>query len=420
MAYKLISETSTGPRPRDADNDQDPLPEPVRTVGEMAALRLSLGLSEALGQAADRLDRQDAAPPSLNELEITGEAAALARTWRHEIVQDFRRHFATRHARACHHKPSLLSGYVIDFDIRHLRIVQHDRLDDSLVPGLMAESIHHAGWNCLQTLADAYARLLDAPGLSTRDMPVAPNLIEAALAEALREQGGRHEAKDRLMKALCDVFPRRVADTLQDLRDFMAGRQPGMAEAPAPLNADDPGEVDPDSDTFLAYPPANAGITTSPAPLGSEADPGAQAPSPAPMENLRQQLFERLARLQARFRPIVEDSVLATAPDQEDMAGDWPAPTPRRTLATPLRELKPGTWMEIQEPGTAAQTLKLAWISPLRNLFLLTRHQGQRARSLNAETLESLLQSGWARVVPAPDEETQDLPPQAGPQRNSA
>ena len=63
MVYKLISETSTGPRPRDADNDQDPLPEPVRTVGEMAALRLSLGLSEALGQAADRLDRQDAAPP---------------------------------------------------------------------------------------------------------------------------------------------------------------------------------------------------------------------------------------------------------------------------------------------------------------------------------------------------------------------
>jgi hypothetical protein len=68
-----------------------------------------------------------------------------------------------------------------------------------------------------------------------------------------------------------------------------------------------------------------------------------------------------------------------------------------------LKDLKPGCWLELNEPGTASKVLKLAWISPLRNLFLMTDHRGDRAMSLDANFLEGLLQAGWAKPIPTPD-----------------
>ena len=78
--------------------------------------------------------------------------------------------------------------------------------------------------------------------------------------------------------------------------------------------------------------------------------------------------------------------------------------TPEHVPAeSPLAALEPGVWLEFREPHFASQKLKLAWISPQRNLFLLTNHLGERALSLGAKDLAALLQEGAARIIPAPD-----------------
>lgn len=74
-----------------------------------------------------------------------------------------------------------------------------------------------------------------------------------------------------------------------------------------------------------------------------------------------------------------------------------------------LQNLKTGLWMELREADGDVRTLKLAWISAQRSLFLCTDRHGARARSLGAQEFAALLREGRVRLVPPPDDvRTQD------------
>ncbi len=64
-----------------------------------------------------------------------------------------------------------------------------------------------------------------------------------------------------------------------------------------------------------------------------------------------------------------------------------------------VRQLKRGTWIELrQEDGSTARA-KLAWISPMRGLYLFTNRLGQRAMSINAAGLAAKLREGRVQII---------------------
>lgn len=64
-----------------------------------------------------------------------------------------------------------------------------------------------------------------------------------------------------------------------------------------------------------------------------------------------------------------------------------------------VRQLKRGNWIEIrQEDGSYARA-KLAWISPMRGLYLFTNRLGQRAMSIHANGLAAKLRAGEIQLL---------------------
>jgi hypothetical protein len=62
-------------------------------------------------------------------------------------------------------------------------------------------------------------------------------------------------------------------------------------------------------------------------------------------------------------------------------------------------QLKRGTWIEYrQEDGTPARA-KLAWVSPLKGIYLFTNRLGQRAMSINAAGLSAKFRAGEAQIL---------------------
>jgi len=66
---------------------------------------------------------------------------------------------------------------------------------------------------------------------------------------------------------------------------------------------------------------------------------------------------------------------------------------------TTVQQLKRGTWIEYQlEDGSPARA-KLAWVSPLKGIYLFTNRLGQRAMSINGEGLAAKFRDGEARII---------------------
>jgi hypothetical protein len=84
----------------------------------------------------------------------------------------------------------------------------------------------------------------------------------------------------------------------------------------------------------------------------------------------------------------------------EDRAtGQEPAARDEAELA--LDALERGTWLEFHQPDGAARHLKLAWVSPLRTLFIFSAGARRDAFSMPAEKLAAALRAGTASVAAA-------------------
>jgi hypothetical protein len=64
-----------------------------------------------------------------------------------------------------------------------------------------------------------------------------------------------------------------------------------------------------------------------------------------------------------------------------------------------VAKLKRGTWIEfVQADGTASRN-KLAWVSPLKGLYLFTNRLGSRALSITPSKLAEKFRSGQAKII---------------------
>ncbi|MFA5242520.1 MAG: DUF1631 domain-containing protein [Sulfuricella sp.] len=64
-----------------------------------------------------------------------------------------------------------------------------------------------------------------------------------------------------------------------------------------------------------------------------------------------------------------------------------------------VKRLKRGAWIEIEQDNGASTRVKLAWVSPLKGLFLFTNRLGERAVSITPEGLADKFRNGMAHVI---------------------
>jgi hypothetical protein len=101
------------------------------------------------------------------------------------------------------------------------------------------------------------------------------------------------------------------------------------------------------------------------------------------LEAAQQDALRRVEKEQAQAAAeLVEAAAAEQDPVQADIDG-----------------LERGMWLEFAEPDSAARTVKLAWISPLRTLFIFSTAERKEAFSLGAEPLAAAWRAGRVRIV---------------------
>lgn len=267
------------------DSNWNELPMPLRECGEIAVLRLSSALSDALVQTSEQLFTEATEALTAHEREAFLDAAEFARHHRRGIAYDFMKHFEARYVRACQRRHDKLQGHRIDFDAKALRIVEHHVLDDSLAPGQITEAIQNACWQTLQSLTTQFRHMLNGDELMPNDLPLGPRIIEAATSDAIRDQPWRHKAKQRLAHALRWPLAARVNRFYRDMVDHLSARDlkvfalnepaDGQAGQAANAGSEEPGQ---ESDSHTTAPAAVPQASASTAPDSPEvASPQNQA-----------------------------------------------------------------------------------------------------------------------------------------------
>jgi hypothetical protein len=271
---------------------------PLLEAGEIACPRLCAALSDAMTQAATQLHTQGSQAAAALEQAALLDAANFARTRQRGLVEDFRKHFERRYARACRPKSALLTSYTLDFDVNQLRIVAHEPLEETMDPTMVVEAIRNRCAGSLHELARPFRDLLDAGDLNSNDIPVGPQTIARALADALNGQFSRVETKQRVARALCRYLPDPIDLLYRDLGAHLdSPRQPA---APREMSAY----------ASLETAPRERGAVASPARLPMPADAarparnlpdGARAAAAAAAEVARATAVRRLPKVILEF-----------------------------------------------------------------------------------------------------------------------
>lgn len=64
-----------------------------------------------------------------------------------------------------------------------------------------------------------------------------------------------------------------------------------------------------------------------------------------------------------------------------------------------VKRLKRGSWIEFEQESGESKRVKLAWVSPLKGIFLFTNRLGEKAVSITPAGLAGKLRSGQAQII---------------------
>lgn len=350
-------DTDAGPG---VDAGLDDLAPHLEDWGGVAVHRFAATLSVALVRCAQYLDAQ---ATRASDPQLTVAAARLARSRRHQLVDGFRVYMERRYTRACHPIMSPSAPVLHHTGASNTPTSPPPRLEKDFTLGALAATLEAMAHQDLDHLLGIYQRHPGLAQATRQSFPLAPVILEAALVDALREQPWPPAARALLLDTLRLALPEALAGTYGELTRDMTGINVG----------------------------AGAPSSTHPTPV--DKDDG--------WSGLALRTARRLAGLlRSRAAGMKTEASLEAPPEPAARANEHPS----GAIRIRPKDLKVDTWLRIQEPGAPERELRLAWISPLRNLYLFSNRQGDRALSVNAEELDNLLRTGWARVIPPPDE----------------
>lgn len=322
------------------DRDWENLAPDLRECGEIAGMRLSQVLADAVLNASNFLFTQ--AMQSLTPIERDGwvEAADMARSMRLGVGQAFLRQFQLRYAQAC--RQGMMVGTPSYSVFPGQEQYDAPKPAESNFLGLFRQ---YVAWDGLLGLNRCYAALLANPSLDPFESPVGPNILESAIVASLRFPVGHEVARQRVLDAVFRELLGKVNLLYRDLTSFMIAL--GFVKSGVVSRTD-----------------------SSTAVVRAEDSPV----TPSASDPLSEQKVEDVSEASADTEP--EPSVECL-----------------------LDSLKHGMWMEYHRSGKAPHPLKLSWVSPKRSLFLWTTAEGGRTLCVSADELSAAFASGQARLI---------------------
>ncbi len=220
-------------------------------------------------------------------------------------------------------------------------------------------------WNgAVQTMADLIWSVAPKATAEERRLLVQrlPNLLKR-LSDGLKATEHPQAEQDRFFAALVKCHAEAVKNGMHGITPEEAPAVERAAAPPPPPAVEPPAE-------FEEIPVQTAAVDVDP------------------------KLIEEVSALPAVSPHAVAEEITLT--DVGWLAGGEPEGD---QYEAQVRQLKRGSWIEIrQEDGSFARA-KLAWISPMRGLYLFTNRLGQRAMSIHANGLAAKLRAGEIQLL---------------------
>lgn len=186
---------------------------------DMVAARLSEDLAQTLTRVVSELTELASKMPSQEMYSLYMDSMELARDKSALITAAFKKHFFTRF-NASKRQVRNESG-IRDLDLSNLTLLEPDDLEESLAANTIANAIANMCGEELFGLGKRMGVLLNEPDLKTEQIPLGPDVIGAALLDAMKDQKASVKIKLMLVTRINKQFPAKVRTTYQEVNRYL-------------------------------------------------------------------------------------------------------------------------------------------------------------------------------------------------------
>lgn len=186
---------------------------------DMVAARLSEDLAQTLKQVISELAELAGKMPSQEMYSLYMDSMELAREKNAEITAGFKKHFFTRFNEE-KRRVRNESG-IRNLDLSNLSLLEPDDLEQSLAANAIANAIANTCGEELFGLGKRIGVLLNEPDLKTERLPLGPDVIGAALLDALKDQNASIKIKLMLVTRINKLFPAKVCGAYQEVNQHL-------------------------------------------------------------------------------------------------------------------------------------------------------------------------------------------------------
>jgi len=209
---------------------------------DRVAVQLSEDLAKTLAQVVNELSESLGKTSSKETYSLYADSADLVRDKSAAITAGFKKHFFSRfnaEKRRVRNEPGIRN-----LDLSNLSLLESDDLEASLAANTIANAIANTCGEELFGLGKRMGVLLNEPDLKTEQIPLGPDVIGAALLDALKDQNASIKIKLLLVTRINKHFPAKVRSVYQQINRHLVEHnvlptiRVGMTRsAPAPTPA---------------------------------------------------------------------------------------------------------------------------------------------------------------------------------------
>ncbi|MDP2787386.1 MAG: DUF1631 domain-containing protein [Pseudomonadota bacterium] len=186
---------------------------------DIVAARLSEDLAQTLTRVVGELAELAGKMPSQEMYSLYMDSMELAREKNAEITAGFKKHFFTRFNEE-KRRVRNESG-IRNLDLSNLSLLEPDDLEQSLAANAIANAIANMCGEELFGLGKRIGVLLNEPDLKTEQLPLGPDVIGAALLDALKDQNASIKIKLMLVTRINKQFPAKVRGVYQEVNQHL-------------------------------------------------------------------------------------------------------------------------------------------------------------------------------------------------------
>lgn len=189
---------------------------------DLIVVRLSDDLAQVLARVVSELTEAVSAMPSQEMYILYMDSLELARDKQTPITSAFKKHFFSRFNQQ--KRQQQIAGGKLEaprLDLSSLSLVEPDDLEESLAANTIANAIANTCGEELFGLGKRMGVLLNEPDLKTEQIPLGPEVIGAALLDALKDQDASVKVKLLLVSRINKHYPAKVHSAYQEINRYL-------------------------------------------------------------------------------------------------------------------------------------------------------------------------------------------------------